>query len=145
MELRRFVHNTLTYIEEEQGLLFEAPQLPNFRVDMRDRHVLVVVRGEGARQDLATIRGYIRDRRPVIIGVDGGADLLAEIGITPDIIFGDMDSISDDCLRCGAQIIVHAYTDGRCPGKERLERLGVTFRCAAGPRHQRGCHPARGL
>ena len=127
VELRRFARNTLAYIEEEQGLLFEAPRLPNFRLDIRDRHVLVVVRGEGARQDLAAIRGYIRDRRPVIIGVDGGANLLAEIGITPDIIFGDMDSVNDDCLRSGAQLIVHAYTDGRCPGKERLDSLGVPY------------------
>jgi len=131
-ELHRFVQNTLTYIEEEQGLLFEAPQLPNFRVDLRDRHVLVVVRGEGARQDLAIIRGYIRDRHPIIVGVDGGADILMEAGITPDIIFGDMDSVSDHSLACGAQLIVHAYTDGRCPGKERLERLGLPFEVLPG-------------
>jgi len=132
VELRRFVQNTLTYINEEQTLLFEAPQLPNFRIDMRDRHVLVAVRGEGARQDLAAISGYIRDRRPVLVGVDGGADLLVELGFTPDIIFGDMDSVSDSCLRCGAHLIVHAYTDGRCPGKERLERLGLHYEILPG-------------
>jgi len=124
-ELRRFVSNTLSFLERESGLLFEAANLPNFRLDLHDRHVLVVVRGEGARQDLSTIRGYIRERKPVLIGVDGGADLLLEQGFTPDIIFGDMDSISDAALRRGAQIIVHAYPDGRCPGKARLDALGV--------------------
>lgn len=132
VELRRFVRNTLEYIEEEQGLLFEAHDLPNFRMDLRDRHVLVVVRGEGARADLSAIRGYIRDRRPILIGVDGGADLLVEIGFTPHIIFGDMDSISDECLRCGAHLIVHAYTDGRCPGKARLDRLGLHYEVLRG-------------
>ncbi|MHB0938058.1 MAG: putative cytokinetic ring protein SteA [Armatimonadota bacterium] len=125
VELHRFVSNTLSYVEQESGLLFEAADLPHFNIDLRDRHVLVVVRGEGARQDLAAIRGYIRDRKPVLIGVDGGADLLIEQGFTPDIIFGDMDSVSDSALRCGAQLIVHAYPNGRCPGKARLDGLKV--------------------
>lgn len=125
VELHRFVHNTLSYVDQEKGLLFEAASLPHFLVDMRDRPVVVVVRGEGARQDLAAIRGFVRDRKPIIIGVDGGADLICEQGFTPDIIFGDMDSITDDCLRCGAQLIVHAYPDGRCPGKARLDKLGL--------------------
>jgi len=125
VELRRFVRNTLSYVEKESGLLFEAANLPNFHIDLRDRHVLVVVRGEGARQDLGAVRGYIRERRPVLIGVDGGADMLLEQGFTPDIVFGDMDSISDRALCCGAQLIVHAYPDGRCPGKARLDALGL--------------------
>jgi uncharacterized membrane-anchored protein len=131
-ELRAFVRNTLSYVESESGLLFEAASLPDFCVDLQDRHVLVVVRGEGARQDLATILGYIRDRRPVLVGVDGGADLLREQGLTPRIIFGDMDSVSDEALRCGAQLIIHAYPDGRCPGKARLDRLGLTYQVLPG-------------
>lgn len=130
--LRQFVTNTLSYVEHERGLLFESAQLPQFRDDLRDRHVLIVVRGEGSRQDLATIRGYIRDRRPIIVGVDGAADMLLEQGWKPHIIFGDMDSISDNALRCGAQLIVHAYPDGRCPGKTRLDRLGLTYQILPG-------------
>ena len=126
-ELNDFVQNTLSYVREEKGLLFEAAQLPRFRVELRDRPVVIVVRGEGARQDLATIRGFIRDRRPVLIGVDGGADLLREQGLMPDIIFGDMDSVSDDCLACGAQVIVHAFPDGKCPGKARLDELTLPY------------------
>ncbi|MHB9023756.1 MAG: putative cytokinetic ring protein SteA [Armatimonadota bacterium] len=132
VELRRFVRNTLSYVEEEEGLLFEAANLPNFAIELRDRHVLVVVRGEGARQDLAAIQGYIRDRRPVLIGVDGGADLLRELGFTPQVIFGDMDSVSDGALRCGAQLIVHAYPDGRCPGQARLDALGLRYEVLPG-------------
>ncbi|HEY3417424.1 MAG TPA: putative cytokinetic ring protein SteA [Armatimonadota bacterium] len=132
VELRRFVRNTLSFVEEEEGLLFEAANLPNFIVDLRDRHVLVVVRGEGARQDLSAIRGYVRDRRPVLIGVDGGADLIRELGFTPQVIFGDMDSVSDETLRCGAQLIVHAYSDGRCPGQARLDALGLSYEVLPG-------------
>jgi uncharacterized membrane-anchored protein len=125
--LRDFVRNTLSYVEEERGLLFEHVQLPPFAIDLQDRPVVIVVRGEGTRQDLAAIHTYIRDQRPVLIGVDGGADILRELGYTPDIIFGDMDSISDASLQCGAQVIVHAYPDGRCPGKECLDRLQVPY------------------
>jgi uncharacterized membrane-anchored protein len=130
--LQDFVRNTLSFVEHESGLLFEAAEIPPFAVEVRDRHVLVVVRGDGTPQDLAAIHGYIRDRRPAIIGVDGGADLLRDRGFTPDIIFGDMDSISDESLRCGAQLIVHAYPDGRCPGKARLDRLGLTYHILPG-------------
>lgn len=132
VELQRFVRNTLSYVEEEKSLLFDLVALPHFNIEMRDRHVLVVVRGEGARQDLAAIHSYVRDRKPILIGVDGGADLLLNQGFTPQIIFGDMDSVSDDTLRCGAQLIIHAYPDGRCPGKARLDALGLDYQVLPG-------------
>ena len=59
---------------------------------------LIVVRGYHYREDLATLRPYIREYRPVLIGVDGGADALLEAGYRPDLIVGDMDSVSDDAL-----------------------------------------------
>jgi uncharacterized membrane-anchored protein len=80
------------------------------------------------------LRPYIREFKPVLIGVDGGADALVEAGYTPDIIIGDMDSVTDDVLRCGAEVIVHAYPDGRAPGLARVHQLGVsavTFPAAA--------------
>ena len=91
----------------------------------RDRHVLIVVRGTTYRKDLRALRAYIRDVRPILVGVDGGADAILEAGLRPDLVLGDMDSASDEALRCGAELIVHAYPDGRAPGCERLERLGL--------------------
>ena len=104
------------------------------------------------------LASYIREFRPVLIGVDGGADALVESGYTPDMIIGDMDSVSDDVLACGAEVIVHAYPDGRAPGLARVENLGVeaiTFPAAATSEdiamlladekgatpHRRGRHP----
>ncbi len=83
------------------------------------------MRGYHYKEDLQTLRHYIREYRPVLIGVDGGADALIEAGHQPDLIVGDMDSVSDDALRCGAEIVVHAYRDGRAPGLERVRALGV--------------------
>jgi uncharacterized membrane-anchored protein len=71
--------------------------------------------------------------RPVLIGVDGGADAIADAGFKPDIIVGDMDSVTDAALTSGAELIVHAYADGHAPGLERLEALGVAQRAHVWP------------
>ncbi len=126
-ELARFVENTLSYVEEEQSLLFEPFALPELRTRISGRHCVVVVRGPGAAGDLRAIRSYIAGVRPVLIGVDGGADLLMREGLRPDLIIGDMDSVSDEALKSGAELVVHAYPDGEAPGRDRLSKLGVPF------------------
>lgn len=125
--LEDFVENTLTYLRQEGKQLLTSPiPLPPLRTRIANRHALIVVRGHRYREDLLAIRSYIRDRRPVLIGVDGGADALLELGYKPDIIVGDMDSVSEEALCCGAELIVHAYPDGRAPGAERVRQLGLT-------------------
>jgi uncharacterized membrane-anchored protein len=129
-----FARNTVEYMRLEQDLLFGGAGLPDLSHDLAGRHVLVVVRGYGYRDDLAALRAYIRDVRPVLVGVDGGADALLDAGYTPDIVIGDMDSVSDRALelarrpgRRGTDVVLHAYPDGRAPGRSRLERLGIPF------------------
>jgi uncharacterized membrane-anchored protein len=127
-ELEKFAENTLKYVREEKALLVEpidVPRLKGVRT-LSKRHVVIVVRGEGYRDDLSSISAYIRDVRPVLIGVDGGADVLREFGFRPDIILGDMDSVSDDSLKCGAKLVVHAYANsGKAPGLDRIQSLGL--------------------
>jgi uncharacterized membrane-anchored protein len=120
-----FAANTMEHVREEGELLAGELELPRARTEFRDRHVLIVVRGTTYRKDLRTLRAYIEDVRPVLVGVDGGADAILEEGLTPDVILGDMDSATDAALRSGAEVIVHAYSDGRAPGSERLEEMGV--------------------
>ncbi|RJQ41315.1 MAG: hypothetical protein C4550_02045 [Nitrospiraceae bacterium] len=130
MVLEKFVQNTIEYAQHEQELLLGEIPVPDTRVSFQNRHTLIVVRGQNYKDDLAAIRSYIEEVKPVLVGVDGGADALREFGYKPDIIIGDMDSISDETLRCGAEIIVHAYPDGRAPGLNRIQELGleaVTF------------------
>jgi uncharacterized membrane-anchored protein len=123
--LEDFTVNTLSYVRQERDLLLEGQAIPTLRTDLRDRHVLVVVRGHHYREDLDTLRGYIREYRPKLIGVDGGADALLEAGFKPDVILGDMDSVSSEALVGGAEVVVHAYPDGRAPGLERVQALGI--------------------
>ncbi len=124
-QLADFVENTLSYVSREQSLLFSPADLPEIRSPIKGRHCLIVVRGTGAARDLRAIRSYINAARPTIIGVDGGADVLLQEGYRPHVIIGDMDSVSDSALRCGAELIVHAYPNGKAPGLARLQSLGL--------------------
>jgi uncharacterized membrane-anchored protein len=124
-QIDRFARNTLEYLEKEKGILTSEMWVPDTRVRLNGRQVLVVVRGYDFREDLKTLTPYIREVRPVLIAVDGGADALLEAGFKPHIIVGDMDSVSDKALRCGAELIVHAYPDGRAPGMDRIKGLGL--------------------
>ena len=134
--LEEFAQNTLAYLTEETNIISDDQWVPPVKTAIEDRHVLVVVRGYHYKEDLKVLRAYIREMKPVLIGVDGGADALCEAGFTPDIIVGDMDSVSPDALNSGAELIVHAYADGRAPGLEPLKELGLdkdafTWRLAA--------------
>ena len=123
--LEAFARNTVEHMVEERELLSGKLELPPLRTAFRDRPVLIVVRGVGHQRDLRALRPYVRDMRPVLVGVDGGADAILEAGFTPDMIVGDMDSATERALRNGAELVVHAYPDGRAPGRERLEALGL--------------------
>jgi len=134
VQLEAFAANTMDYLKLERDLLLDGVGVPDVATEISGRHVLIVVRGYDYKADLDVLRPYIREFKPVLIGVDGGADALVESGYTPDMIIGDMDSVTDDVLRCGAEVVVHAYPDGHAPGLERVHQLGIaalTFPAAA--------------
>jgi uncharacterized membrane-anchored protein len=135
--LERFAHNTIEHMREERELLAGRIDLPRFRTDFRDRSTLVVVRGVDHQRDLHALRSFIRDTRPVLVAVDGGADALLEAGYRPTMIVGDMDSASEAALLAaregGTELVVHSYPDGRAPGRRRLEDLEVPFKLVPAP------------
>jgi uncharacterized membrane-anchored protein len=131
--LEAFARNTVEHMVEEQDLLSGKIDLPRFDTEFRDRPALIVVRGVDHQADLQALRPYIRDTRPVLVGVDGGANAIIEEGFTPDMIVGDMDSASDATLRSGAELVVHAYPDGRAPGRELLDSLSLDHKVVPAP------------
>src|ERR671914_2435382 len=131
--LQAFADNTMRYIREEGRLLAEGIDFPALETRFRDRHALVVARGPGHKRDLRIVTPYIRDFKPVLVGVDGGADALLEAGYKPDVIVGDMDSVSDRALKSGAELIVHAYENGSAPGAERVRDLGLQHHVVPAP------------
>jgi uncharacterized membrane-anchored protein len=127
VELQAFAVNTLEYMQKEAELTFEPLELPPLDVKIRGRHAVVVVRGHDYKHDLRVLRPYIKEYRPVLIAVDGGADALLEAGHKPDIIIGDFDSLSERAWSCGAELIHHVHPDGRAPGREELVEHGMHY------------------
>ncbi|HHX24370.1 MAG: putative cytokinetic ring protein SteA [Tepidanaerobacteraceae bacterium] len=123
--LEKFINNTLQYAKKEKYLIMGGVEIPDIKTPIKGKHVLVVVRGNNYKEDLAAIKSYIDEIRPVLIGVDGGADALIEYGYIPDIIIGDMDSVSDHALKVCKDIVVHAYSDGRAPGLSRVKAIDL--------------------
>lgn len=131
--LQSFADNTLRHLRDEGQLLSEGIEFPPLATRFRERQAVVVARGPGYKRDLHIVRPYIRDFKPVLVAVDGGADALLDAGLRPHVIVGDFDSVSDRAIRCGAELLVHAYVDGRAPGAERLRRLHVPFSTVSAP------------
>lgn len=124
-QLNHFIDNTLNYAALEKNMVISPMSLPFIKTVLHNKPVLIVVRGRGYKQDLLTLQHYINTVKPVLIGVDGGADAMLRLGYKPDLIVGDMDSVSDEALYSGAELIVHAYRDGRAPGLQRLHELNL--------------------
>src|SRR3954452_22606653 len=131
--LASFAENTINHMRDEREMLAGRIDLPEFETSFRDRPALVVVRGVDHQKDLRILLPYVRDYKPVLVAVDGGADALIADGFTPNMIVGDMDSASDAALRSGAELVVHAYPDGRAPGRDRLDRLELPYKVVPAP------------
>jgi uncharacterized membrane-anchored protein len=128
-----FAENTLDYVRREQDILLDAITTPDLRTKIRGRHALVVTRGYHYKEDLDALRGYIQEMRPVIIAVDGAADALIARGLRPDIILGDMDSVSTEALGSGAELVVQAYPNGGAPGLETVKALALDAKVLTAP------------
>jgi len=127
-QLEAFAMNTAEFMTRERGLLIDGDGIPDVRTTFTGRHAVIVVRGHDHQKDLKSLRHYIREYHPVLVGVDGGADVLVEAGYKPDLIVGDLNSVSDNAITCGAEVVVHAHPDGRAPGLARAQDLNVDAR-----------------
>ncbi|MDI9413126.1 MAG: putative cytokinetic ring protein SteA [Bacillota bacterium] len=126
-ELDIFVANTLEYAAKEKDAILGNHNFPPLNVVLKDKTVVVVVRGLGYKDDLRILSPFIHETKPILVGVDGGADALLAFGYKPHLVVGDMDSVSDSALTSGAQILAHAYVNGTCPCANRLENLGLDY------------------
>jgi uncharacterized membrane-anchored protein len=129
-QLEAFSANTIEFLRRERTMILDGVGVPELYVPMKDREVLVVAPGHGHAEELRSLRRYIKEHRPVLIGVESGADTLRAAGYRPQVIVGDPDGIGTETLLCGAEVVVPAHTDGHAPGLERVQDLGtgaVTF------------------
>jgi uncharacterized membrane-anchored protein len=125
VQLEAFTANAAEHLRRERDLLLDGAGIPATQTAVDGRPVLVVVAGSCWEEDVTALRHWIREMQPVLIGVDEGADALLHLGHRPDIVVGELDSVSDLALTCGAELVLHVARDGRAPALHRLEELGA--------------------
>src|ERR1700758_2321267 len=123
--LEAFAGNTIEFIKSESPLLIDGIGIPDIDVDLRRRHVVIVADEPSAEDDLRSLKPFIKEYQPVLIGVGTGADVLRKGGYRPQLIVGDPDKMTADVLRCGAQVVLPADADGHAPGLDRIQDLGI--------------------
>lgn len=120
-----FVKNTLHYAGQECDWFKEKPVLPIPLNRLRGETVFIVARNTDYEKDIKALYHTLKRKQSIVIAVDGAADGLMKYRICPDFIVGDMDSISEKTLNCGATLICHQHPNGRSPGKDRLMKMGI--------------------
>ncbi|WP_063001704.1 putative cytokinetic ring protein SteA [Nocardia mikamii] len=123
--LEAFAGNTTEYIRTESAMLIDGLGVPALDLSMRGRHVVVVADGVDGRDDLKAIKPFVKEYAPILVGVGRGADILIKAGYRPDLIVGDPEEITASALKCGAELILPADTDGHAKGLERIQDLGI--------------------
>lgn len=124
-QLEAFSANTIEFLRRERSMILDGVGVPDLYVSLKDREVLVVAPGHDHAHELRRLRRYIREHRPVLVGVESGADTLRSAGYRPHIIVGDPDGIRTETLLSGAEVVVPAHADGHAPGLERVQDLGI--------------------
>ncbi|MFB8278073.1 putative cytokinetic ring protein SteA [Nocardia colli] len=123
--LEAFAGNTIEFIRTESALLIDGIGVPELELSMKHRHVIVVADGPDHAEDLKRLKPFIKEYVPIMVGVGRGADTLMKQGYRPDLIVGDPDEITSATLKCGAEVILPADTDGHAKGLERIQDLGI--------------------
>lgn len=134
--LEAFAGNTIEFIRTESALLIDGIGVPELELEMKHRHVVVVADGPDHADDLKRLKPFIKEYVPIMVGVGRGADTLMKQGYRPDLIVGDPDEITTATLKCGAEMILPADTDGHAKGLERIQDLGIgatTFPSSGAP------------
>jgi uncharacterized membrane-anchored protein len=128
-QLESLTHNSTEFLRREEGFLLHGLGLPETATRIAGRPVVLVVPGAGSRGRLTSIRAFIREQDPVLVGVDRGADLLLDAGHRPDMVVvsnaaGDAERPSAQALRTARDVVVRVDSGSRLQA-EQLERLGV--------------------
>jgi len=124
-QLELFAASTQQHMLREKELLLDGIGVPQLRTRFAGRHVLLVAKEYDHRADLKALKQYVREFRPVLVGVDGGADVLRDAGYRPDVVVGELDRVSDAALRDADEVVAHADSYGRVAGLARVQDLRI--------------------
>ena len=134
-QLEALANNTVEHVRRERDLLLDGEGFPELETSIAGRPVVVVSTGPGARDDLRRLRHWIRDARPVLVGVDEGADTLLDAGLAPHLFVGNPERVVEQALIGGPEVVVRvdrpdergtpATASTRAPGLDRADALGA--------------------
>jgi uncharacterized membrane-anchored protein len=124
-QLEAFAASTQQHMLREKELLLDGVGLPELKTRFRGRHVLLVAKEYDYKADLKGLKHYIREFRPVLVGIDGGADVLRDAGYQPDLVIGELDRVSDAGLTEAGEVVAHADHHGRLTGLSRVQDLRI--------------------
>lgn len=133
VQLEAFAANTAEHLRHEHALYLDGDGAPDIATAVAGRPVVVVSAGPGWEDELATLRPWLRDADPVLVGVGAGADALLSRGLRPHLVVGNAEVVSEEALLCGAEVVVRADRGGRAPGQDRAEALGARTAVFPGP------------
>lgn len=132
-QLESFTLNSAELLRLEPDLLLHGQGLPEVRALAAGRPAVVAIAAHDTGAELRQLRGYLKDARPALVGVDRGADLLRKAGHQPHLVVvdartEDRDLPSAAVLKAAREVIVRVDPGGTAAA-ERIERLGVRPRC----------------
>lgn len=122
--LESLTANASDHLERERDLLLGGARVPRLPSRLRKRPTVVVTKAHGWESDLKLIRRWLRDHDAVVVAVTDAADALLAAGITPHVLVGPVDRLSDRALRTVGEVVVTSAS-GRESGHERFEKAGV--------------------
>lgn len=129
IQLANFTANALDQADREADTILKGAGLPDIDLDMRGRHVVVIAPGVQYRTELASLKRYLRDHRPVIVAIGEAADAALKLASAPDLIIGDLDGVGDDVLRSADRVLLHEPSGGNA-GQARVDALGIAHAVA---------------
>lgn len=122
-QLDSIVTNAADTLRRDRAMLLEGAGIPAVSTDIKGRPVVVVTDGPDAAGDLKSIRSFVRDHDPVLIGVAGGAELLISAGLRPHLLVGRGDDFSGRMIERSGEVVI-VSPSGRLDRPEQFEAHG---------------------
>lgn len=124
-QLEAFSANTTEFMGRERAMLLDGVGVPGLETAVHGRTVLVVAAGPDRVAELRRLKHFLREERPVLIGVGAGAESLRAAGYTPAVVVGTALEIDPDLARKAVDVVIPADPDGHIAGLARLQDAGI--------------------
>lgn len=129
-QLDSFTHNSTEFLRREQELLLHGQGVPTPTTPINDRPVVVVVAGEDYEKELAAVKRFIVEQKPVLVGVDRAADAMVKARLRPDVVVISANASAEDLpaprtLKAARDVVLLVDRGAPRTVEEPFARMGV--------------------